>query len=187
MKTLGNIILIVAFTSILSCTKDRTSQTSQIPNGDFEEWNSYPLLFNWTTNSCPLCDPPFESYIVQKDSSAYHGKYAAKFIYNNVFPASAENKFPLTYHPLALGGYFKCIMNGLDTTYVKIWLFKNKVAVDSGAWLNMASLPEYQYMRIPISQGSKEVDTVVIRITGGHRQGNLPATTVLWADYLNLE
>jgi hypothetical protein len=187
MKTGTGILLIAVLASIISCIKDRPGLTSLIPNGDFENWTSSSRLTDWTTNSCPECMPPFETYIVQKDSLGYHGKYAARLIYNNVYPSFAENKFPLRFHPLALGGYFKCNIHGADTVSVKIWLFKNNTAVDSGTWLNIATFAEYRHIRISISQNSLEVDTALIRITGGHIYGDLKVNTVFWADYLYFE
>src|SRR5664279_6560971 len=187
IKTRTGILLIVVLTSIIGCLKDRSDQISVIPNGDFENWTSSPRLTDWTTNSCPECMPPWETYVVQKDSQGYHGHYGARFIYNDFFPSFAENKFSLSFHPSALVGYFKCKMNGTDTVSVKIWLYKNRLAVDSCSWLNLANIPYYKRMRIPISQSTLQIDTVIIRITGRHSQGNLPANTVFWADYLDLE
>jgi hypothetical protein len=187
MQTRWIKIISISLMIMSGCTKDRTGQTSSIPNGDFENWTTAPRLMDWKTNSCPECTPAFETYIVQKDSTSFHGRYAARFVYNNEYPAWAENKFSLSVHPLFLGGYFKCNLNGTDTISVKIWLYKNEAIVDSGEWLGTTSIPDYSHIGIPISQHVSQIDTAIIRITGGHKPGNLPANTVFWADYLDLE
>jgi len=187
MKARKNIIILIVFIAIAGCTKDRIGQSNLIPNGDFESWSENLLLANWESNSCPFCDPPFETYIVQKDSSAYHGKFAAKFIYNNIYAAWAENKFSLSAHPLFLGGYVKCNLYGTDTVSVRIKLYMNKEVVDSGEWLGTSSIADYQHIDIPISQHSSQVDSALIRITGGHRTGPAGKNTEFWVDYLNLE
>ena len=51
----------------------------------------------------------------------------------------------------------------------------------------MTNIPGYRQIRIPISQNSSLIDTAVVRITGGHMQGNLPTNTIFYADYLDLE
>jgi hypothetical protein len=181
------IFILITFVVIESCTKDRAGQTNLIPNGDFENWTAAPRLTDLKTNNCPECDPPFETYIVQKDSSAYHGRYAAKFIYNNVYAAWIEIKFPLYTHPLFLGGYVKCHLNGTDTVSVKIRLFKNTAVVDSGEWLGTSSITQYQHMGIPITQHSAQVDSALIRITGGQTRNSGGKNTEFWIDYLTLE
>jgi len=186
MKPSMGFLLVLAFALLVRCTKEGPVHVSLIPNGDFESWTSNTLN-GWTTNSCPMCVPMIETYIVQKDSPGYHGGYAARFIDNNQYAAYAQNKFALKAHPSALVGYFKCKMNGADTVSVKIWLYKNGFAVDSGSWINMVTIPDYSRLKLSISQSSLLIDTVIIRITGGHSQGNLLTNTVFWADYLDLE
>jgi hypothetical protein len=194
MKASWIIIILISFIIMAGCTKESTVQTNvtphayiDIPNGDFENWNENLLLVNWKTNSCPLCEPPFESYIVQKDTSTYHGKFAAKFIYNNVYAAWAENKFALSIHPVFLGAYVKCSLSETDTVSIKMLLFKNMTIVDSGVWFGNSLIPKYQYVYIEISHNSSQVDSGLIRITGGHKQGNLNKNTEFWVDFLNFE
>src|SRR5258708_27270821 len=108
MKAINVAICIIAITFIASCKKENGQPTIPIPNGDFESWTVDNRLQNWVTNSCPECVPPFETYTIQKDSlNTYHGRYAAKFIYNSVYPARAENKFYVPGHPVSLSGYVK--------------------------------------------------------------------------------
>src|ERR1700761_6714474 len=135
MKTLKAI----AFTIILfwsGCAKDKSSFIPPIPNGNFELWSTANLPQNWQTNSCPLCTSQYQTYIVQKDSSAYSGIYAAKFIDNHMYAAVASNKFNLSVHPTNLIAYVKCKLYGKDTVSIKIKLFNKTLAVDSGQWYN---------------------------------------------------
>src|SRR4029077_8481519 len=136
MKPGKLIIGIVFLTIAISCSKqNNNAQVIVIPNGDFEDWGGGPLPSIWQTNSCPYCVPPFETYVVQQDSNAaYHGKYAAKFIYNNVFAAFARNRFPIPDHPSMLKAFVKCNMFGADTVLIKIVLFSHATVVDSGQW-----------------------------------------------------
>src|SRR5581483_12055864 len=97
--------LIIAFQG---CKKDRPLPISaNIPNADFESWSSTDYLQGWSTNSCPLCVPPYNTYIVQKTTEAYHGQFAVKLIYNGVYPAVASNKFAVVNHPASLTGFTK--------------------------------------------------------------------------------
>ncbi len=132
MKTIQLIIASAAIIFATGCTKDKEVQPQSpnqaqqlipIPNGDFENWNSLSLQ-NWKTNSCRLCTPPYETYIIKQDSDFYHGQFAAKFIYNNVYPAKAENKFSVPSHPSNLKAYVKFNLYGTDTVTYKINLFR---------------------------------------------------------------
>jgi len=159
----------------------------EIPNGDFENWDGMPRLFDWNTNSCPVCVPDTNPYTVQKESNyVYHGRYAALLIYNYAYPAWAENKFPITFHPSSLTGYVRCINAGSDSVCIKIKLVKNRVVVDSGQWVSTSSISNYEKITIPITQHANNADSVLIRIQGGHKY-NSTGSTSLWVDYLNLQ
>jgi len=180
-----SIIILISIIILSACTKDN-AKLIQIPNGDFESWTNL-LPNNWVTNSCPYCLPAFETYIIQQDTPAYEGKYAAKFIYNNVYAATAENKFALSEHPDYLTANVKCNHFGNDTVSVKIKLLKNSIAVDSGQWLGTSTMINYIQIKIPISQTTTQVDSAVINIKGGNKIG-LPANnTELWIDNLELK
>jgi hypothetical protein len=189
MKKINQIILAAGILAIISCAKDTATekkQTIPIPNGGFEIWNNL-VLQDWQTNSCPFCAPAYETYIVQQDSAPFNGQFAARFIYNNVYPASAENRFSLTTHPVSLNAHVKCDLYGTDTVYVKIAVLKNSVTVDSGQWYGAVSIPNYSSISIPISQNSSQVDSVVITIEGGHKIGFPSNNTVFWVDNLILQ
>lgn len=178
-----------------SCTKDnvipaQSSNQSQqiipIPNGDFESWTNI-LPQNWNTNSCPFCAPSYETYIVQQDSNSFQGAFAAKFIYNNVYAAVAENKFSISTHPNNLTAFVKCNLFGADTVFIKIKVFNNSAAVDSGQWFGIASISNYSQINIPVSQNSSQADSAIISIQGGHQIGFPASNTEFWIDNLILQ
>src|SRR5437868_6311850 len=115
------IILVLLILTQIGCSKSHnTENIIPIPNGDFENWDNFPRLLNWQTNSCPICTPAFETYIVLKDANAYRGQFAAKFIYNNVYSSWANNNFAVSEHPSTLTAYVKCYLASSDTVRVKI-------------------------------------------------------------------
>jgi hypothetical protein len=172
--------LIFAFSG---CKKERPLPISaNIPNADFEGWSSTDYLQNWSTNSCPLCLPPYNTYTVQKTTEAYHGQYAVKLIYNGVYSAMASSKFAVSNHPSSLMGYAKCQILEKDTVSVKVMVYNQNAIVDSGTWINTEPITSYRQFIVPISQNSTHADSVKIIIKGGsHAIG-----TALWADYLSL-
>src|ERR1700692_3430171 len=97
--------ILITIIVLQSCTKVGPLPQFAIPNGDFESWTADDYLPGWKSNSCPVCVPPYETYDVQKTTQAYHGQYAAKFLYNGVYPAYANNKFAVAGHPSLLAGY----------------------------------------------------------------------------------
>ncbi len=176
------LISILIIMSVFSCRKDDASQQIiPIPNGDFELWDSSPALLFWQTNSCPACDPPFETYIVQKATDAFSGQFAAKLIYNNAYSSFAYNKFPISLHPTQLTGYIKSTIAGGDTVSIHIDLFSGNNIVDNGNWYETLSTPDYKKIVIPISQIFSSADSAIIRITGGKKQG-----TELYVDNFEL-
>ena len=189
MKVVRAAVCLIAVIIVASCSKKNNPQPGiiPIPNGDFENWTGTDRLQNWTSNSCPECVPPFETYIVQKDSNAYHGKYAAKLVYNDVYAALAENKFFIPSHPVSLTAYIKSAIAGADTVSIKIRLYKNNAVADSGLWLGTSSVDKYAKINIAITQSSMQVDSAKITITGGHVKGALNNNTTFWVDHLSLQ
>ncbi|MBS1529615.1 MAG: hypothetical protein JSU01_04875 [Bacteroidetes bacterium] len=157
---------------------------SNLPNGDFEGWTTSDKLQGWTTNSCPECTPSYNSYVVQTTTEAYHGPYAATILYNGVYTTVASDVFPVNSHPKELSGYVKCTLNENDTVSVKVQIFNHYSLVDSGKWVNTASIQQYQKFTIPISQNSADADSMLITITGGHKLDANNNGSVLWLDYL---
>jgi len=186
MKTRINVIGFALILFCLGCAKDKSSFIPLIPNGNFELWSTTNLPQNWQTNSCPLCNSPYQTYIIKKDSGAYNGIYAAKFIDNHIYAAIASNKFNLSVHPTNLIAYVKCNLYGKDTVSIKIKLFNKALAVDSGQWYNTTVISNYVKVVIPISQHSLLIDSALISIKGGHQPGSPINTTEFWIDNLVL-
>ncbi len=171
MKKVNLFIPILITLAFFSCKKDTTSQQIiTIPNGDFELWDNMSTLLFWQTNSCPACDPPWETYIVQKVTDASNGLFAAKLIYNNVYSSFANNKFSISVHPTHLTGYIKSNIASGDTVVIHIDIFSGNNIVDTGNWYETSTTANYTKIEIPISQNSSSVDSALIRIIGGKKQ-----------------
>ena len=184
-KTL--LFIVVGMIIVLQgCKKLEPGPQFAVPNGDFESWTSGDYLQNWTSNSCPACVPPFETYIVQKTTEAYHGQYAASLIYNGVYPAYINNKFAVDGHPSALLGYEKCQLYGDDTVSVRVLVYYGNAVVDSGKWLNTTSTADYKPFSISLTQSSAHADSVLVLIKGGNKMDSSHNGSVLWVDYLSL-
>ncbi len=160
-------LLVVTFSS---CKKDSVNQQNiPIPNGDFELWDNMPVLLEWQTSSCPACLPPYDTYTVKKVTDAYSGKFAAKFIYNNVYESLANKKFPVSIHPSMLTGYVKSNIANGDTAIIHVDLFSGASIVDSGDWYETSSTNNYKKVQILISQASSRADSAIIKIVGGRK------------------
>lgn len=167
LKLFLSFIFLITF---LSCKKINSGpQALSIPNGDFEDWDNTQNLLIWQTNSCPACVPPFQTYIVQKVTDAYSGKFAAKFIYNNVYQSWAINKFPIAVHPSLLTCYVKGTITNGDTAIIHIDLFSGNNIIDSGNWYGTSSIANYTKVEIPITQTSSTPDSALIKIVGGKK------------------
>lgn len=192
MKTINALFLFTAAIGFVSCTSDINVQPQPsvasipVPNGDFEMWSTQ-LPVAWETNSCPPCVPAYETYIVQQDTDAYQGQYAAKFIYNNVYPARAENHFSISRHPEELNAFVKCNLAANDSVHISVTLFHNNVAVDDGDWYGTTSITSYTQIQVPISQNAAQADSVSIVIEGGHINAYPFNNTELWIDAVSLD
>lgn len=173
MKGLTSLLTFLCVLAVCSCKKDASNQqTIPIPNGDFEQWDNMPNLITWQTNSCPPCVPPYETYIVQKVTEAEHGQFAAKFIYNNVYSSLASNKFSILQHPTILTGYIKSNITNGDTATIHVDLYSGNTVVDNGNLFETTSNSVYRKFRMSISQTSTIVDSALITIVGGKKQGS---------------
>ncbi len=168
---IGKIQVLIFFTfSCIACNKSASStQIIPIPNGDFENWDNSPYLLSWQTNSCPLCVPPYETYIVKKSTEAENGYFAAKFIYNNVYSSYAFIKFPVSTKPDLLSGYIKSSVTVGDSVQIQIDVFSNNKIIDSGNWSETTTSTNYKKIEIPLLQTSSVADSVSIRIIGGQK------------------
>ena len=193
--------VVILFLSIAGCTKHDSplppAVEITIPNNDFENWTVELLPENWQTNSCPLCVPQVETYIVQKDTQVvYHGKYSMKLINNltdsvGYAPAWAKNKFVLSAYPSILHGYVKCNLMGIDTVSIKIEILLDGTPINGGQWKTTSSINNWTEVNIPISDTipAFAFDSALITITGGKYKDstiNLSNSTTLWVDKLSL-
>lgn len=177
--------LMFAWCLIFLCSCSRENDISEeiipVPNGDFEIWDNLLFLESWQTNSCPPCDPPYESYIIQRDTNAYQGLFAAHFIYNDVFASLAINDFSIPAHPSYLTGYVKSKLPTSDSILIRVNLFNNGIPVDSGKMYITSSISNYTQIEIPITQTILDSDSASITIRSGAQTGS-----ELWIDHLQL-
>jgi hypothetical protein len=151
----------------------------QVPNSGFENWTNL-APDGWKTNSCPMCDSPYDRYIVKRDSDACQGTYSAKFIYNKVSIAWAEAKIITSVHPSDL---FACVKSNIqtgDSVRIDITMYFMGDTSDVGQWISKSTISTYQNISIPISQKTPSVDSIKIKITGGGQ-----VNTTLYADELS--
>ena len=150
--------------------------SAQIPNSDMELWTNAPNLVGWQTNSYPLTLPPYEPYIVRKDSDRFSGLWAADFYGNGVFKPWATTVFPVSQHPGSLSLYYKLLfpscVNGLndavyDTVSVSVELMNSGVVVDRGYWQSTTANAVYDQLVVPLSQNAVVFDSCRITIRGG--------------------
>ena len=166
---LSSLLLVVVFNA---CSKTDNNQSgSLIPNGDFETWDSNPSLAIWQTNSCPLCLPPFETYIVQKTSDHQSGNYAAKFIYNGVYKSSAQQKFRVGSNPVGLSFYTKSQIVSGDTATIFCRLTQKDSVTDSAYLYVTKASDTYLFSKMAFKQSAIQADSVFVRIEGGHKTG----------------
>lgn len=180
MTAFKSVFIFLTIVTFFSCKKESsTKQTISIPNGDFEQWDGISNLQIWQTNSCPACVPPYETYIVQRVTEVEHGQFAAKFVYNGFYSSSGSNKFQISLHPTMLTGYIKSNIANGDTAIIHIDLYSGNTVVDDGNLFETNSYSNYKKVEIPISQASITVDSALIKIVGGKKQG-----TELYVDNL---
>jgi hypothetical protein len=193
MKKIKTLLFLSALLGLTACTKDKTnpapapsSPPLTIPNADFENWDNLPKLQTWKTNSCPVCVPPYETYVVQKDTAACYGQFSAKFIYNNVYSAIAENKFAASVHPSFLDACVKCNLSVSDSVFIRIEVLHAGVVTDQGEWYGTTSINNFIPVSIPVSQNSSQVDSVLITIRGGQKNAYPGNNTEFWVDNLSI-
>ena len=114
--------------------------------------------------------PAYETYIVQRVNDAANGRFAARFIYNNVYSSSAISRFAVSAHPVLLTGYVKSNIAIGDTAIIHVDLFAGTRVVDAGTFYEITSNYSYRKIEIPISQNTVNVDSAQINIIGGKKQ-----------------
>ncbi len=173
--------------------------SAQIPNNDFELWDNQPVPLLWETNSHPLTLPPYDPYVVKKDTDRYSGSFSADLWGNGVFKPYVKTTFAVSQHPSSLSLFYKllfppCVNDTLyfqqDTVSVRVELLNNNVVVDSGYWeFSEGSTLLWQMLTVPISNNSSQFDSCRITIYGGKVYGGCgfaAANTEFKIDHLSM-
>jgi len=151
---------------------------AQIPNNGFELWDNQPVPLQWETNSRPLTLPPYNPYIVVKDTDRYGGNFSANLIGNGVFHSWARTTFAISQHPASLSFYYKvqfapCVNDSLypdkDTVSVLMEVLHNGAVVDTGyrEFTQSSSFVSWVQGTVLVSNNSNQFDSCRITITGG--------------------
>ncbi len=172
---------------------------AQIPNSGFELWDNQPVPLQWQTNSYPLTLPPYNPYIVVKDTDRYSGSFSANLIGNGAFHSWAKTTFAIAQHPASLTLHYKinfppCVNDigfaQQDTVSVLIEILNNGNVVDTGYWShNGGSNMVWNQLTVPVTSNSSVYDSCRITITGGSVYGGCgfaPAATEFKVDALSL-
>ncbi len=172
---------------------------AQIPNADMELWDNQPVLLQWETNSRPLTLPPWNPYIVVKDTDRYSGNFSANLIGNGMFHSLATTTFAIAQHPSSLSLFYKlsfapCVNDSgyieQDTVSVRVEILDNGNVVDAGYWeFSGGSNWLWSQLTIPVSNNSSQFDSCRITITGGRVFGGcgfVAAATEFKVDHLSL-
>lgn len=189
------------YISTLLILINATMLFAQIPNAGMELWDNQPVLLQWETNSRPLTLPPWDPYVVKKDSDEYTGNNAANFFANGVFKPMATTTFAIAQHPQALSFYYKytfapCVNEDnwqqKDTVTVLVEVINGTTVVDSGKWeLDTSGFtPDYLHAVVPITQNSSTFDSCRITILGGALVGGcgiVAQATEFKVDHLELD
>ncbi|MCX6197772.1 MAG: T9SS type A sorting domain-containing protein [Bacteroidetes bacterium] len=173
--------------------------SSQIPNSDFELWDNQPVPLLWETNSHPLTLPPYDPYVVKKDTDRYSGNFSADLWGNGVFKPFVKTTLAVSQHPASLSLFYKllfppCVNDTLyfqqDTVSVRVELLNNSSVVDVGYWeFSEGSSMLWQLLTVPISNNSSQFDSCRITIYGGKVYGGCgfaAANTEFKIDHLSL-
>lgn len=164
-----------------------------------ELWDNQPRLTGWQTNSYPLTIPPYEPYIIRKDSDEYSGSFAANFWGNGVMKPKATTVFGINAHPKNISLYYKlsfppCVndmgWNEKDTASVLLEILHQGLVVDTGYWESSVSNSGYSQLVISVTQNSGLFDSCRITIEGGKAYGGcgiVAASTEFIVDHLRME
>ncbi|MBK8659098.1 MAG: hypothetical protein IPN22_09570 [Bacteroidetes bacterium] len=174
--------------------------SAQVFNSGFEFWDAQPVLLGWETNSHPLTLPPYNPYIVVKDTDHYSGNFSANLIGNGMFHAQASTTMAVSQHLASLSFFYKtqfapCVNDSLypekDTVSVLVQLLHNNVVVDAGyrEFTQSSGFTSWTPETVLLSHNSTVVDSCRITITGGRVWGGcgiIAAATEFKVDELQL-
>ncbi len=176
-KNLLNITLLI-FISFMP----GTFVLAQIPNNDFELWNNMGLggenPNDWYTSNGDLVP----SNVFKDSINVYSGNYSTLITNIIGIQGSIGSNFPIPNHPFQLKGYFKSDFQTPDSALIKITLFNNSLAVDSGEYFISTSISNWTIIAVTISNTTSIVNSATINITACNHQGNK-----FWVDLLSLE
>ncbi len=178
MKKILQKITLLILTLVSTCAVT----LAQIPNNDFELWNNMGLggenPNDWYTSNGDLVP----SNVFKDSITEYSGNYSVLLTNVIGIPGSIGINFPITNHPFQLKGYFKSDFLTPDSALIKITLFNNTQAVDSGEYFITTSLSNWTNIAITISNTTATVNSATINITACNQQQNK-----CWVDLLSLE
>jgi len=176
-KNILNISLLI-FISICSSSL----VLAQIPNNDFELWNNMGLggenPNDWYTSNGDLVP----SNVFKDSINMYSGNYSTLITNVIGIPGNIGSNFSIPNHPFKLKGYFKSDFQSPDSALIKITLFNNSLAVDSGEYLINNSISNWTSFVVTISNTTSIVNSATINITACNQQGNK-----FWVDLLSFE
>lgn len=141
---------------------------AQIPNNDFEEWDTisgdlfpHELLNDWIILPEDTID-----YGVIKDTVPYSGSFALRLKRFHGDYITVKCGFPLNYHPHVLHGWYHARrLYAYDSLTVTVMLYNDGIRVDSGFWMfTDYEVEPWTPFSASISTGSSTADSATISI-----------------------
>jgi Secretion system C-terminal sorting domain len=164
------------------------SASAQLSNGSFELWSNEPIPKAWAVNGHPWTLPPWDPYVVRKDSMVKHsGMYSAQLFYNNFFAAKAtsETKLLPNKMPSAVTAWVKTSLaqGKKDTVTIRLSFFCNDTALlNEVRWQGIETTDWTQIaIKTPIFSGSCPPNKLKIELIGGNKVTN-NEPTLFWID-----
>ncbi len=162
--------------------------SAQLSNGSFELWSNEPIPKSWTVNGHPWTLPPWDPYVVRKDSMVKHnGLYSAQLFYNNVFAAKATSETNLLPNktPTAVTAWVKTSLaqGKKDTLTIRVSYFCNDTALLSQMQWQGTETTDWTAITIktPTFSGTCPPNKLTIELIGGNKvTDNVP--TLFWVD-----
>ncbi len=177
---------------LLLATLFASHATAQLSNGSFELWSNELIPKVWSVNAHPWTLPPWEPYIVRKDSLVKHsGLYSAQLFYNNVFAAKATSETTLlpSKIPSAVTAWVKTSLaqGKKDTVTIRVRFFCNDtILLNQVQWQGMETM-DWTAINIPtpVFSGLCLPNKLKIELIGGNKVTN-NEPTLFWVDDVKL-
>ena len=109
----------------------------------------------------------FGAVSIWKDSDACSNTLATHLA-NFATPSFMFSNFSITSHPHNLTACVKGSISQNDSVWIKVTLFANGMAVDSGKWVGYNSINNYTQALVNITSVSSVADSAEIYISGGY-------------------